>query len=468
MSQDLSVTMPQITLLPLDELFVPSWNPRKYIDPVEQANLRAFIEKGGKVRRIEVLKADKGWWIISGQRRMLAFRDLKKTHIEAEIMDITLAEAKIMAETSNEGVKPYWLDNYENWETLKDENRWTIRELADELGKDKSVVNRAVQVMSLLNPASRAMIREDLEAQKALFLNGLVSGGDKDVENKGKLWEFNQESARNLIPLLTGRSVEEAQVLAQEAIKTILQDHLPAAKVKALVAKSAVSRPQAKKRAEPVQAGDPADSVKGSAQYDPGPQQIAEANGQVPQAAPSAHANGIDHPPLAQPKPVAPLEALQQAPGHAAIPKHLSEAGHTGQMSETESLIWGEAAGISIISRIKAKVKKGERPSFFEALLLAAHALGAGLAWLGKHTWKIAKPVGKFVWKIVKNSLKGLLKALGRTVYNVVRVALGLAVLALLGWFGWEVYRNGFHPRRALMEIGKTLWEWTVLLWRQG
>lgn len=64
--------------------------------------------------------------------------------------------------------------------------------------------------------------------------------------------------------------------------------------------------------------------------------------------------------------------------------------------------------------------------------------------------------------------MKVVLKALGRTIYNLVRVVLAVAVLALLGWFGWELLQNGFHPRAALMEIGKTLVEWAAMLWRQG
>ncbi|HTA75796.1 MAG TPA: hypothetical protein VK791_01420, partial [bacterium] len=139
-----------------------------------------------------------------------------------------------------------------------------------------------------------------------------------------------------------------------------------------------------------------------------------------------------------------------------------------GSLSEGEQVLWDTAVGISIVSRIKAKIKKGERPNLFEVLILVVHTLGTGLAWVAKQVWKMAKPVAKVLWKLLKDGVKTALKALGRTVYNLVRVVLVLAVLGLLGWFAWEFYKNGHHPREALATMLKTIWEWAVLLWRQG
>jgi len=130
-----------------------------------------------------------------------------------------------------------------------------------------------------------------------------------------------------------------------------------------------------------------------------------------------------------------------------------SSANTASSMSETETLIWSEAAGISIVSRIKAKIKKGERPSFFEALLLTGHNLWKIAEWLGKHAYRIAKPVVKTLWKIFKESLRSTLKALGPTVYRITRTLLGIAFLAVCAWVAWDTYVHGFHPLHALSAL---------------
>ncbi|HUO57262.1 MAG TPA: ParB/RepB/Spo0J family partition protein, partial [bacterium] len=106
---------PEILMLPVDGLFTPPWNPRKFIDEGEMADLAAYVAKGGYVPRILVWKGD-GKSVISGQRRLEAYRRLGKAHIEAELLDIPLEDARVLAITSNEGAEVYWLDKYESWE----------------------------------------------------------------------------------------------------------------------------------------------------------------------------------------------------------------------------------------------------------------------------------------------------------------------------------------------------------------
>jgi len=429
MSENLSAVpsaqQPKVVMLLLEELFTPTWNPRKFVDPIEQANLVTFIKNGGKTRRIEVLQADKGWWIISGQRRVLAFRELKKTYIEAEIMEITLAEAKIQAETSNEGVKPYWLDSYENWVILKDENRWNIRELADELGKDKSVVNRAMRIMSLLNPSSRATIREDLEAQKALFFDRLVSSGDKNVENKGKLWKLTDGTVRQLIPLLTGRPVEEAQSLAQEALKTILKDQLNAPQVKKLVTPHLILPAQPEASLSVKTSGD------GSAQGTKAPASKAT----------HTHQTGV------------PAEA--EASGHTAAthtttaPKADEGKPESEGMGAAETFFWEWMAGISFISQIKSKLKKGEPLSGGEKVLVGSWRLAKGFGWLAKHFFKGLHTIIKTGWKLLKDADKFMEDFLGKQRMQIVHLIL-IAVLALFIWNHYQ--RIVFHPLRTITE----------------
>jgi hypothetical protein len=329
--------------------------------------------------------------------------------------------------------------------------------------------------MKLLNPASRDLIRQSLSSQKPLFFDASVRTPDTSSEKSGEKWQLTEYVALALNPLLNDRPQAEAQTLAEEALKVILARQLTGPQVSQLVKWVSAGHPangfnhqiaaakKPKVTKPPVHhspSAQPASAVTAETDTHAAVAQATLAPASQPARIPKATQTITDSP-IAGAK--APLESAQ--PNLGSRPEVSTQA---KAMGSTETALYEAVAGMSVIAKIKTKIKKGERPNFFEVLLLAGHQLWSILAWLGKHAYKLAKPVSKFVWKIVKDSLKGLLKALGRTVYNVVRVVIGLAVLALLAWFGWEVYKNGFHPRRALMDIGKTLAEWTIMLWRQG
>ena len=126
---------------------------------------------------------------------------------------------------------------------------------------------------------------------------------------------------------------------------------------------------------------------------------------------------------------------------------------HQASMGAAETLAWDTAAGISVITQIKAKIKKGERPSFFEALLLTGHTLWKVAEWLCKHAYRIGKPLVKLVWKMFKESLRSALKVFGPTVYRITSALLGIAFLGVCAWVAWDSYAHGFHPRHSLSTL---------------
>jgi hypothetical protein len=48
---------------------------------------------------------------------------------------------------------------------------------------------------------------------------------------------------------------------------------------------------------------------------------------------------------------------------------------------------------------------------------------------------------------------KGILKALGRTVYNVARLLFFIAVLGVIGYVLWEYYAHDVQPMPALEHL---------------
>ncbi len=175
------VVPPDIRIIPTADLFVPDWNPRKVIIPWDLANLVAFMKAGGKPPRITVWKGPRAeatsqgpglrdagsigepakWAIIEGQMRLLAAQQVGWTHMEAEVVDCTLAEAKKRAFTSNNQNKPFWLDTVLAIEALyKDRkaNGGTQEGLGDELGVSQARISYALTISEALNPALRELI----------------------------------------------------------------------------------------------------------------------------------------------------------------------------------------------------------------------------------------------------------------------------------------------------------------------
>ncbi len=236
---------PVVVMAPLSDLFVPDWNPRKYIDLIALANLTDFMRAGGKPPRIIFWRGNgtAPFAIIEGQMRFLAAQKLGWTHIEAEEDDCTLVQAKLRADTSNNQNETYWLDRYENWERLFDEHpEWKNQvQKASNLGVDPSWVSRCESLLKLLNPASRSLIREDLG--KSTVNDNKNSEGQSEVhesfmkpeEKSADKWVLLEGMANRLLPLLPNRALVTAQDLGYQALKVIIAQRLKGPQIKSLV-----------------------------------------------------------------------------------------------------------------------------------------------------------------------------------------------------------------------------------------
>jgi ParB/RepB/Spo0J family partition protein len=213
----------QIILVALSDLQDPDWNPRPFLDEVEMQSLVDFIQAGGHIPPITLLKgSDQAPWdVISGKRRREAARRAGKIYIEAIKLDITLEEAKILAIAANRDNKPYWLGEFIAVKNLKlDNNSLNQKELAQKLGWTEFRVSTAINLMELLNPVTRELILQ-IASGKIRTPN---SSGDQKTQtpSKKKPWRLAEDAAIRLIPLLDGKPLEEAQALTQKAVEIML------------------------------------------------------------------------------------------------------------------------------------------------------------------------------------------------------------------------------------------------------
>ncbi|HEY5038920.1 MAG TPA: hypothetical protein VIJ93_07605, partial [bacterium] len=134
--------------------------------------------------------------------------------------------------------------------------------------------------------------------------------------------------------------------------------------------------------------------------------------------------------------------ASSKSPAYSAgSPRNDSGNGKVG------TLAWEALAGISVINQIKTKIKKGEKPAWWEAILLTGHTLGRAVIWLAKHAYKLVRPLLKFIGRLFLDALKSIAGFFGQTFYGIAKVVMIIVLLLGVGWFGWDIYKHGiYHP----------------------
>jgi len=230
---------PEIAFIPIDDLVVPDWNPRPFIDEVEMQNLMEYIKRGGHVPRGLVWKGNgqAPWMIISGQRRREARKRLGFTDMEVEKLDIPLEDAMFLAISSNKDDKPYWLGEFIAIENLmKRIEGLKQKDVVARLGWPKKRVSYAVSLTNLLSPASRQLIYESAR-QKVPTGNFLDDENTQDNDQVDQ-WRLTEGVAIHLIPLWDKEKAEESRDKADKVVKIIVNRQLEATQTQDLVAKA--------------------------------------------------------------------------------------------------------------------------------------------------------------------------------------------------------------------------------------
>ena len=191
----------------------------------EQASRAEATSQGPGLRSAGSKGEPAQWAIIEGQMRLLAAQQLGWTHMEAEVVDCTLIDAKTRAFTSNNQNKPLWLDTDLGITMLFYElkNQGVTQEaLAGRLGRSESKVSRAIKITNALTQVSKDLIYQNL--QKTLK-NGVAPRKSK---NKGFLITENH---------LLALADLEYPAKVEKALGVVLDDYLTEAQTKNLIKK---------------------------------------------------------------------------------------------------------------------------------------------------------------------------------------------------------------------------------------
>ena len=395
-------------------------NPRKIITNEDIDNMAASLNSVGLKNPIKLnVLPDGTYELISGHIRFAGAQKLGWETIRAEILTLSPEDALLEAILDNQGKPMNWLEKAEAMQSMLDSaSKPSQQVVADKLGTYQRDVSRKTAILRPLTPSARVVIYT-----KSLKVY------DGDI--------IPQTVVERLTNLDDPGHIEKALNIAIDKKMT---------------------EPQAKKLVDWVKAGHPVED------YAPQPTQKAAKVPKSERPAPTEGVNTVQPTSVdssaSQPKATHPTQTPKASspaptamgttvPGSSLGTGTNKASASPGQLGTVETLAWDVALGISVLTRIKAKVKKGERPTFGEALLLAGdkliHLLIHLVRWVSKNGIRGIFRITKWVWHTFMESLKitGL--------YPLFRAICFLAFFLFAIWFGWEAYHYGFfHPVKVI------------------
>lgn len=155
---------PKIELIPLNSLSISPFNVRKTIGDL--TDLKNSIESQGVLQPVIVRPVEDRFEIVVGQRRFLACKELKWTHIPAIIKKLSDRESLILSLTEN--VQQETLDPIERAEGVKslmDDLKGdmspteAVQKTTDLLGKSESTIYDWLRILKTTE-AVRVMVRK--------------------------------------------------------------------------------------------------------------------------------------------------------------------------------------------------------------------------------------------------------------------------------------------------------------------
>lgn len=152
------------------------FQPRTNFDREALEDLKRSILTNGLIQPVTVRKvADNSYELISGERRLRAFRELGFPEIPAYIMVVSSDEV-MLAMALIENIQREKLDPIEEataYKRLMEECDLTQEEIADRVGKNRSTIANSIRLLKLPDRIKDALIRDEITVGHARALINL-------------------------------------------------------------------------------------------------------------------------------------------------------------------------------------------------------------------------------------------------------------------------------------------------------
>lgn len=152
-----------VTELKITEVMPNKNQPRERFDEEALLALSESIKEYGVIQPIVVIKVDKGYKIVAGERRWRAAKKAGLKTIPAIIRDYddrAVKEVALVENLQREDLNP--LEVAEGYRSLIDEYGLTQEEISTKLGKSRSAVANSLRLLSLDDYTKMRLIKGDI------------------------------------------------------------------------------------------------------------------------------------------------------------------------------------------------------------------------------------------------------------------------------------------------------------------
>ena len=164
-------TTDEIKNLDVNTVYPNPDQPRKAFDEASLKELADSITKHGVIQPVTVVKTDKGYMIVAGERRFRATLKAGLKTVPAVVKNYDEKETKEVALLENlqrEDLNP--IEEARAIKRLMDEFALTQDEVAERLGKSRSAIANTLRLLALSPEVTRLVVNGELSAGHARAL----------------------------------------------------------------------------------------------------------------------------------------------------------------------------------------------------------------------------------------------------------------------------------------------------------
>ena len=222
------LTRPSVQELPLANLELNPFQPRKHFNEAALEGLASTIREHGILTPVVVRRVADGFQIIAGERRIRAARLAGLTHVPTIVRDASDSQVLQIALVENlqrEDLNP--LEAAEAYQRLVGEFGLTQEELAGRLGRDRSSVANSLRLLRLPKRIREDVAEGTLSEGHARALLGLEKTADQlkardEVVRRG----LNVRATEALVRRLRRPDTKSAGGASQDPNLSALEDQL--------------------------------------------------------------------------------------------------------------------------------------------------------------------------------------------------------------------------------------------------
>ena len=222
------LTRPSVQELPLANLELNPFQPRKHFNEAALEELASTIREHGILTPVVVRRVADGFQIIAGERRIRAARLAGLTHVPTIVRDASDSQVLQIALVENlqrEDLNP--LEAAEAYQKLVGEFGLTQEELAGRLGRDRSSVANSLRLLRLPKRIREDVAEGTLSEGHARALLGLEKTADQlkardEVVRRG----LNVRATEALVRRLRRPDTKSAGGASQDPNLSALEDQL--------------------------------------------------------------------------------------------------------------------------------------------------------------------------------------------------------------------------------------------------